>query len=255
MITPGLVSITLRQLDVDAIIKLCVDNKLEAIEWGGDVHVPHGDLNTASATGKKTRQAGLRVAAYGSYYRCSASGKDPDFESVLATAEALGAPIIRVWAGKKSSETTSETERQSINDDLRRIALLAQGKNIEIAIEYHENTLTDDPDSAYRLIRDVNLENVKLYWQTTNRESREYSQAALEEILPYVSHVHVFNWEFENDEIIRKPLSEAEEPWKTYLRIASNKERYALLEFVRDDSTKQLADDTQTLRSILASLR
>lgn len=255
MITPGLVSISFRQLDVDTVIKLCVDNELEAIEWGGDVHVPHGNLDVASATREKSHQAGLQIAAYGSYYRCSPSDDELNFESVLATAVALGAPVIRVWAGQKGSCATSESERQSITDDLRRIGRLAQGENIEIAIEFHENTLTDNPSSALQLVRVVNLENVKLYWQTTNRQSRDYSQAALETLLPFVSHVHVFNWEFENDAIIRRPLSEAEEAWMNYLKTASNKDRCALLEFVRDDSPQQLADDARTLRRFLAQLR
>jgi hypothetical protein len=44
MIQTGLVSITFRQLSPPAIIDLVRQAGLEGIEWGGDVHVPHGDL-------------------------------------------------------------------------------------------------------------------------------------------------------------------------------------------------------------------
>ena len=43
-------------------------------------------------------EAGLAIAAYGSYYRVEHDDPAP-FEPVLATAVELGAPTVRVWAG------------------------------------------------------------------------------------------------------------------------------------------------------------
>jgi hypothetical protein len=50
---------------------------------------------------QQTLEAGLQIAAYGSYYRLG-TGQLP-FQSVLETAISLGAPTIRVWAGTVGS--------------------------------------------------------------------------------------------------------------------------------------------------------
>jgi len=60
----GLVSVSFRQLAPAAIIDLCLQTGLSSIEWGGDIHVPHGEESTASEVGAMTRSAGLSVAAY-----------------------------------------------------------------------------------------------------------------------------------------------------------------------------------------------
>ena len=36
---PGILSITFRKISPQQIIDLCVENRLQTIEWGGDVHV------------------------------------------------------------------------------------------------------------------------------------------------------------------------------------------------------------------------
>ena len=65
----GLVSVTFRSLTWRQTLELARQAGLTAIEWGGDIHVPHGALTHARQVGAATCQAGLRVAAYGSYYR------------------------------------------------------------------------------------------------------------------------------------------------------------------------------------------
>src|SRR6185312_7076115 len=93
----GLVSISFRALTVARIAGLAAANRLETIEWGGDVHVPHGDLAAAREARKISADAGVGISAYGSYYRAGApAGKSPAFEAVLASAVELGAPSIRV---------------------------------------------------------------------------------------------------------------------------------------------------------------
>ena len=72
-LVPGLVSVSFRQLPAEEIVRLCAECGLEAVEWGGDIHVPHGDCATAEKVSGLTEAAGLRTAAYGSYYRCGVS--------------------------------------------------------------------------------------------------------------------------------------------------------------------------------------
>ena len=104
----GLVSVTFRQKSVEEIAALTAEAGLSGVEWGGDVHVPPGDREAARRAAQLTRQAGLEVLSYGSYYRCQPG---EDFTPVLESALALGAPLIRVWAGTKPWEEASPQER------------------------------------------------------------------------------------------------------------------------------------------------
>ena len=55
-----------------------------------------------------TEAAGLTVAAYGSYYKAGHSeAAGLPFPQVLDTALALGAPVIRVWAGPAGSAASA----------------------------------------------------------------------------------------------------------------------------------------------------
>ncbi|MEZ5208343.1 MAG: hypothetical protein R2690_15535 [Acidimicrobiales bacterium] len=78
---PGLCSVTFRALAVPAVVDLAAEAGLEAIEWGGDVHVPPGDVRRAAAAAQATLATGLRVGSYGSYLF---AGADLDADDVAA---------------------------------------------------------------------------------------------------------------------------------------------------------------------------
>src|SRR5205085_2622842 len=84
---------------------------------------------------------------YGSYFRAG----DPlgEFEAVLETARALGAPRIRIWAGRTGSAEASAAQRAAVAEGARVAAELAG--DIEVALEFHGGTLTDEPASAVAL--------------------------------------------------------------------------------------------------------
>ena len=152
MFLPGLVSITFRQLSVEEIIALVTQAGLAAVEWGGDVHAPHGDETRARTVARLGADAGLDAAAYGSYYRVGHPETGP-FEAVLASAVALGAPQIRVWPGNQGSDSADEAYFQTVVEDSRRIADLAQAEGVGIVYEFHADTLTDTNAAALRLCR------------------------------------------------------------------------------------------------------
>ncbi|MBC8139296.1 MAG: TIM barrel protein, partial [Fibrella sp.] len=144
VLRPGLCSVTLRQHSATEVIRLAREAGLEGIEWGGDIHVPPGESALAQRVGKQTRAAGLAVISYGSYYRLAHSETDGmAFASVLETALALQAPVIRVWAGTKSPEKTTKPEQAAIIADASRVATLAESAGVRVALEFHANTLTE----------------------------------------------------------------------------------------------------------------
>ena len=253
MIRSGLVSITFRHLDAAAVIAVARRAQLSGIEWGGDVHVPHGDAERAKTVRAMTEDAGLTVASYGSYYRAgeAPSIKNPDFADVLMSAKALGAPVIRVWAGNQPSGMASVDYQKAVIDDSVRIAKMAESENIKIAFEYHMNTLTDTSVSAVNLLSQARYPNLFCYWQPPAGMDAVTDQEGLQAISPWLSHVHVFYWARAQE---RRPLSEGGAQWRSYFDLIRSVpgDRYAMLEFVLRDDPDQAVSDAATLNEWLS---
>ncbi|MDW7656879.1 MAG: TIM barrel protein [Bacillota bacterium] len=252
MIRSGLVSITFRHLDAAAVIAVARRARLSGIEWGGDVHVPHGDTERAKTIRAMTEDAGLTVASYGSYYRAgeAPSIKNPDFADVLTSAKALGAPVIRVWAGNQPSNKASAVYQKVVIDDSARIARMAESENIRIAFEYHMNTLTDTSDSAVNLLNQAGHPNLFCYWQPPSDMDTATAQEGLQAISSWLSHIHVFYWPRAQE---RRPLSEGSVQWRSYFDLIKSVpgDRYAMLEFVLHDNPDQAVSDAMTLNRLL----
>ncbi|WOO39413.1 sugar phosphate isomerase/epimerase family protein [Rubellicoccus peritrichatus] len=252
----GLVSITFRQLSPSQIVDLCLKADVSAIEWGGDIHVPHGEVDIAREVGQMTRDAGLEIASYGSYYKSvDSENGDLPFSKVLETAVALGAPRIRVWAGGKGSADASPEYRSSIVENLRTIAAAAAEHGVVVDLEYHANTLTDDNASAVSLMREVNHPNLRSLWQPSFAFSYEEQVQALVDIAPWLDYLHVYTWIEENGNCVRHPLAKGELQWKVFFEeAAKHVPPYALIEFVADDRPEQFLEDAKALNHWLNSL-
>jgi sugar phosphate isomerase/epimerase len=250
MIRPGLTSVTFRRLAPEEIVRWAAEAKLAAIEWGGDIHVPPGDLAAARRAADLTRAAGLEVASYGSYYRL---GQEPPdlFARVLETAIALGAPIIRVWAGRLGSESANAAFRTAVAEDGRRIADMAAAEGLRIATEWHGNTLTDTAASASALFDAVGHPALCTYWQPRSNLPPEECLRDFQAALPCLTGLHVFHWSPEG----RLPLAAGEAAWKRYLAAAAGAgDMFAHLEFVIGDDPRQMLSDAATLRGWLSAI-
>ncbi len=242
---PGLVSVTLRSLPVGEIIALVGKAGLCCIEWGGDVHVPHGNLAVARETAQRMKDTGLRTACYGSYYR--AGEERVSFGAVLETAVALGSPKIRIWAGTRNAEETSPEEWQRIADDIRRVTEQAAGEGITVVLEFHQNTLTNTAAAARRLLKALQPAGTGLIWQANSRLAVEENLAELAEVQPWVHHVHCG---YSAPPLLqRSPLAEGRTVWRRYLEYlrAIPSAREILLEFVRGHSPEQVLEDAREL--------
>jgi len=253
MISPGLVSVTFRALSPAEIVALVRQAGLRGIEWGGDIHVPHGNLARAREVRALTQDAGLAVAAYGSYYRAVASeAADLPFANVLETAVELGASVIRVWAGTAGSATASPELRAQVVTDLRRIATLAAAARVGVSLEFHNGTLTDTADSTVRLLAEVNHPNLSTYWQPPLELDTARCLQDLRSLLPRLTHLHVYHWRPAPME--RLPLAAGAERWRSFLDLAATApgDRYAMLEFVEGDAPASFLRDAATLKSWLS---
>ena len=237
----GLLSVTFRTLSAEKIIELASQAGLDGLEWGGDVHVLPGDWKRAETIGRETKKAGLVNFAYGSYWRA-----DREPEMIAETAGALGAQWIRVWAGiLPSSDHTVETRRRTVGylkELCRRVP-----RGMQVAAEWHCNTLTDNADSALRLLDEVGEDNFFCYFQREERpDPRQDNLRDLLRLSPdriRAVHVH-YNVGRE-----RMPLADGRDEWAGLL--AHLPERIpALLEFVRNDSAEQFLEDARILKKL-----
>jgi len=234
----GLLSVTFRRLPFERIIELTAEAGLDGIEWGSDVHVPPGDLKQAEKIGKATRSAGLVNFSYGSYWRA-----DCEPEMIAETAAALGAQWIRVWAGKLPSSACPPEIRRRTVEYLQKICRCSAGFDLQIAAEWHPDTLTDDAVSAAKLIDEVADDRFFCYFQ------RDWRRDNLRELEMFpgerIRAVHVQY----NANRQRFPLSDGIDEWSRLLsRIPEDAP--ALLEFVRNDSEEQYLEDACILKQL-----
>ena len=251
MIKSGLVSVTFRKLSPEEIVDLVAQAGLNGIDWGGDIHVPHGDVKRAGEVRKMTADAGLAVAAYGSYYKVGHEEDSVPFESVVATAVELGAPTIRVWAGAKGSADVDDGYRGLIVSESQRIADIAAEAGMTVSYEFHECTLTDTNESTVNLLREVARENIRTYWQPPSKREVDYCAEGLQTVLPWLTNVHAYYCDKASGKSL--PLAEGEEAWKRYLPIIARtgREHYVMLEFVKDNSPEVFLKDAVTLKGWL----
>lgn len=249
MMVPGLVSVTFRRKSPEEICALCRKAGLRMVEWGGDVHVPAGDLNKARRVRDLTRDEGLAVCSYGSYFRVG-EGLER-FRIQLETALELGADLIRVWCGSKGSAETDDAARAEIVEELQACGGLAGRHGVTVAPEFHGGTLTDDPISVKRLLRETEgAEHLKFYWQPRWDWDEATRLETLETVLPRLAHLHVFTWRHTPD-VLRLPLEEGAGMWKKVFDRAQN--ACALLEFVENDSDEALLRDAAALRGLVCT--
>ena len=247
MLYPGLVSVTFRGKTPEEIIPLAVKAGLSGIEWSSRDHIKPGEVTKAKAIRKQMDESGLVTPSYGTYYYAGAKG-NTDFQALIENALILGAPVIRVWAGKDESPVEmTPARREAITSDLRRICELAAKSNLQVSTEYHRRSLTETFESAMLLFEDVPL--LRTHWQADEAKSKAEHLRALTGILDRLTVVHAAWWR--NRE--QKPFEEAETDWKEYIRIlkTSPRDHYVLLEFVRNGDPEQMIRDAASLKHFI----
>ena len=248
---PGLCSVTLRDLSAIDVLAVASRARLEAIEWGADLHVVPGELDRAAAIGRRTIDAGLACASYGSYlFAPSASARA--IETVLDTAVALGAPNVRVWTDWVGPDPEPSV-RDAIEAQLAFLTGLAEDRGLAVSLEFHPGTLTETAASTLALLEAVGAPNLYTYWQPPVGLPVADLLASWLAVRDRASHLHVFRWRSDDD---RQPLEEGVDLWPQILaeRPSSRRwrgDRVAFLEFVRDDDPTQLEHDAAVLRGWL----
>ena len=262
MMKAGLCSITFRERCPADVAALAQRAGLDAVEWGGDVHVPAGNLKAAESVRCITTDAGLETAAYGSYYGViDSDGMPQPFEPVLETALALGTDMIRIWAGQVASGIADEGYRFRLIDGVRKCAHRAAVDGVRLGVEFHPDTLSDSSEAATALLDAISMPNVYSYWQPPYWVLEpQKGLGGPVRFADRVANMHVYNWQYVQvrvahwkDYIERRPLAGARDEWIRFLSVPLNPamEHYALLEYVRGDDPTQFMKDARTLKECL----
>lgn len=248
---PGLCSVTFRTIDAERVAVLAAQAGLSGIEWGSDVHVPPGDVKTALGVARHCADLGLSCPTYGSYVRCEDPAEDA-FEAVLDSAEALGAKMIRVWAGRQGSAQADSTQRARVEQSLASHCQAAAARGMTVALEWHRDTLTDTRSSALALFDRVNHATLLSYWQRRDGQTAQQACADIDALRPRLSHAHIFWWHSYAD---RLPLEEGALFWRAVLPSlqphSDGDERWVFLEFVKDDDEVCFGRDAAALLTLL----
>ena len=260
-IAPGLCSITFRTLDADAVLALAVRAEVEGIEWGADGHVPPGGGAAVERLGARCRDAGVEVVSYGSYLGFGPpDGEDAALiDAVLDSADALGAPMVRIWAELGVGPDAPDGERSRVEARVATLAAAVSSRELVPVLEFHPDTLTETAASANALIDGLGIPEVRTHWQPYPSRPDGEALAELTRVTPRLAHLHAFSWG-PGGIGERRALADGAELWTRALAIADHDaaplrgRRFALCEYVRDDDPDQFVADAATLRTWLTAL-
>ncbi|CAN5596324.1 MAG: sugar phosphate isomerase/epimerase family protein [Iamia sp.] len=247
----GLCSITLRSLTAEEVIGAAQAAGVGGIEWGADVHVRPGDLATAAAVARRGRDLGIEVCSYGSYLGVAGPDAPDEVERVLDTAEALGTTAVRAWTTLGVTPDVPAVERDRVRDHTAALADAAARRGLAVALEFHPGTLTHTAVDTVALLEDIGRPNLATHWQPDPTLPPDRALDELRRVLPHLAELHVFTWGPAGIDD-RRPLADGAALWPAALALAASTDRagprYALCEYVRDDSPEQLARDVTTLQ-------
>ncbi len=122
---------------------------------------PEASLEQVREAARQVRSAGLSVVAYGSYLGKDGPRDPAHAEREVARSEALGAPLLRVWA----EAPPGDEGLVEIAGLLAAACDAARGAGITVVVERHVGGWADTPERIDRLFDAVDRPNFALNYQ------------------------------------------------------------------------------------------
>lgn len=197
----GFCSISALDRPLPAVAELAARCGLDAIEATG--RPPHVDPAAAPeaqrALARAVRDAGAEIVAYGSYLGRAEVGGVASLDEAAAqqaarVAEALGAPLLRVWA--EPIPGASEGGFGAIVALLRAACDAAAAAGIEVVVERHLGSFADTPERIQRLLGAVDRPNFSLNYQVLDLLAHSLAAAQPEDarlLVPQARYFHLKN--------------------------------------------------------------
>lgn len=241
----GMTSLTFRDHSIEEVIRIAKTAGIDGIEWGARAEHAVSDENIDKIK-LLSAQEGIEIFSLGSY--CYMLDQE-ECKKTVDMAVRLSAPVIRIWAGEKSPWNCSEEEFDLIVDNTKKMAEYAEKFGITLGFEYHRNSLTETAESAVRLAKAVDRENVGLYWQNTERVGYEENINNLQMVTPYLAGIfHLQNRSVEEGNLLIEHISDKLEG---YLKPFKNSDYKALIEFVKGGLEDNFYQDVTVLKRVI----
>lgn len=254
MIKTGVTTVTFRKLPFGEVLKLLRRTDIDGVEWGVCAeHFSVEDKAALCAIKEFCAEQQLEVFSLATY--CDLSNAE-EFAGLVAAAEAIGAPVMRVWAGKTCRSGISDGEYAAICARARELCGCAKEKNVRIGLEFHPNTLTNTAAEAIEFLKDVASDNLYLYWQPNEYLTHEENLNELKMVLPYLcGNIHVHNYHVEERAFY--PLCDMQSQLTDYVRILqqTGREYHLIIEFVRDHRPEHFVQDALFLRELVKGIQ
>ena len=185
------------QLPIFEIIETAARIGFDGIEvWGRPPHTPRPyNQEYVDRVRKALSDHGLEVSMFGSYVRAGMENLKAEVKFALKMTKGLGTEICRIWAGDRGTDTADEGYWSLVMRDLREICKAGRREGVIFAMERHANTLTDEVDSALRLLNLVGEENLALNYQVMESHSTpEELKCEMRLLGEHIVNVHAFNF-------------------------------------------------------------
>ena len=243
----GMTSLTFKAKSVEETLEIAKEAGVECIEWGvSEGHV--GSDENIEKIKMLSKEYGIEICSLGSY--CYLEEEAHCMETVELAAK-LSAPVIRVWAGKKSPCDCDDEYFNLLLKNTRKMADAAAKYGIVISFEYHRKSLTETHESAVKFIKAIDRENVKTHWQAASIKSVEENLQNLNAILPYFSGIfHVSNYSVEGGYML---LENIKDRIHTYFARYKDADCRLLVEFTKDAAKESIISDIKALKEVLVN--
>ncbi len=250
MLITGMTSVTFRKHSPREVVALCKRANLAGIEWGGDIHVPHGNMAAAEEARALCADEGVRIFSYGSYYSPTKfSDYRGEFEKVAETCLRLGCNTVRIWAGEKWRHEATDGEYAELIRRMKEVAGLAQRYGLTVCFEHHQNTFCDSAAHTKEVLSDIARKEIQTYWQPIC-PSADDNLHCISVLKAQTMTVHVYHWTGWDRHLLR----EGKAVWKQYLNAFAGETREipCLLEFALNDEEEAFLSDAACLKELLA---
>ncbi|MGM0779343.1 MAG: sugar phosphate isomerase/epimerase family protein [Bacillota bacterium] len=119
-----------------------------------------------------------------------------EMNALCSLAHRWGTGKIRTFAGNKGSADISRLERIELVSRMKMLCKMAEAEGMQLLVETHPNTLTDNPSSALQLLEETDHPALRVNFDVLHIwESGVDPLFALKQLQPYVSHFHFKNIE------------------------------------------------------------
>jgi len=155
-------SISALDRSLDSAAALAAAAGLQGLEVTGQApHLaPDAGVAAARDAGRAVRAAGIDVVAFGSYLGRFGGRTQRDAQHAVALAEAMGAPLLRVWA-----EPCGDGGFDAAVALLRAACDAAAASSITVVVERHLGSFADTPSRIATLLAAIDRPNAALNYQ------------------------------------------------------------------------------------------